>query len=425
MYTRRSFVTGIGAATAFSVVPSAKSSPPSALKTQPLSDAGFIPWTEGQLDIHHISTGRGNCTLFICPDGTVFLVDAGAIYTPLKYTISPKPDCHRRPGEYLARYIRRQLLATGRNEIDVFLATHFHDDHIGEVSSVTPLHSSGQFHVTGISDVAASIPIARILDRGFPSYDYPVPIELEDSRNYAAFARYASQNGTKVERFIAGSSTQLLLSRDPTRFPTFTVQNLSVNGDVWTGHNEESAPRFPAISTLSPEEYPSENMCCLSFRVQYGDFRYYTGGDLERDTKYGSSLWRDIESPVAQAAGPVHVAVANHHGYVNAVGPAFVQELQPQAFVVMAWDSAHPTIPTLDNMLSKRLYPGKRDIFVTALKEENRIATRRLSEITSGNGHVVVRVEPGGKTYKILVLDNMTETNTVLSRHGPYLTAQS
>ena len=117
------------------------------------------------------------------------------------------------------------------------------------------------------------------------------------------------------------------------------------------------------------------------------------------------------------------VAVANHHGYVNAVGPGFVQRLQPQAFVVMGWDSAHPTIPTLDNMLSKRLYPGNRDIFVTALKAENLIATRRLAQITSGNGHVVVRVEPGGAKYQIVVLDNMTESNSILSSHGPYLTS--
>lgn len=334
---------------------------------------------------------------------------------------APKPDGRRRPGEYLARYIRRQLLATGRNEIDVFLPTHFHDGHVGAVSSETPLHSSGQFHVTGISDVAAKVPLARILDRGFPSYDYPTPLQSEDSRNYAAFARFASQNGTKVDRFIAGSSTQLSLLKSPSRFPTFKVQNLSVNGNVWTGRAEENAPRFPPISTLSREEYPSENMCSLSFRLQYGKFRYYTGGDLECDTNYGASLWRDIETPVAQAAGPVNVAVANH-GYVNAVGARFVEKLQPQAFVVMGWDSAHPTIPTLDNMLSKRLYPGKRDIFVTALKEENRIATRRLAEITSGNGHVVVRVEPGGAAYQILILDNMTESDTVLSEHGPYRT---
>ena len=416
MQTRRSFLTGVGAAAASAAALRAgASTAPSAHGVSALA-----PWVPGQLDIHHISTGRGNSTLFVCPDGTVMLVDAGAIYTPLKYTIAPKPDGLRRPGEYLGRYIKRQLAAVGRKEIDVFLPTHFHDDHVGAVCSATPLHSSGLFHVTGISDVAATVPVTRIVDRGFPSYDYPAPIEREDSKNYAAFAQYASRTGVKVERFEAGSSTQLGLVRDAGRYPTFKVQNLAVNGHVWTGDGDHSANHFPPIATLRPSEYPSENMCSLALRLQYGGFRYYTGGDLESDTDYGKSPWRDIESAVAKAAGPVNVAVANHHGYVNAVGPLFVQQLRPQAFVVMGWDSAHPTIPTLDNMLSSRLYPEPRDIFVTALKEENRIATRRLSEITSGNGHVVIRVQPGGVTYRIVVLDNMVESNIVVSEHGPY-----
>lgn len=419
MYTRRSFVSGVGAIAASAAALPARGLP----KTQPQHDGRFVPWSEGHLDIHHISTGRGNSTLFICPDGTIMLVDAGAIYTPLKYTISPKPDNLRRPGQYLARYIKRQLVAAGRKQIDVFLPTHFHDDHIGAVSSATPLHASGLFHVTGISDIAATVPVLRILDRGFPSYDYPAPMEREDSRNYAAFAKYASQTGVKVEKFVAGSSTQVGLVNDASRYPSFQVQNLCVNGDLWTGEGNQSAPQFPAIASLPPNKYPSENMCSLAFRLQYGKFRYYTGGDLESDTDYGTSPWRDIESAVAKAAGSVNVAVANHHGYVNAVGPAFVQHLQPQAFVVLGWDSAHPTIPTLDNMLSKRLYPGTRDIYATALKEENKIVTRRLADITSGNGHVVIRVQPGGTSYRIVVLDNMVESNVVLSEHGPYETA--
>lgn len=32
-------------------------------------------WREGQLDIHHISTGQGNATFAMLPDG----IDAGAI----------------------------------------------------------------------------------------------------------------------------------------------------------------------------------------------------------------------------------------------------------------------------------------------------------------------------------------------------------
>jgi hypothetical protein len=37
------------------------------------------PWREGYLDIHHISTGSGNATFMVFPDGTTLLFDAGAV----------------------------------------------------------------------------------------------------------------------------------------------------------------------------------------------------------------------------------------------------------------------------------------------------------------------------------------------------------
>ena len=34
-------------------------------------------WKKGELDIHHIYTGRGESSFFILPDGTTLLIDAG------------------------------------------------------------------------------------------------------------------------------------------------------------------------------------------------------------------------------------------------------------------------------------------------------------------------------------------------------------
>ena len=34
-------------------------------------------WSEGEIDIHTISTGRGECLYIILPDGTDIIVDAG------------------------------------------------------------------------------------------------------------------------------------------------------------------------------------------------------------------------------------------------------------------------------------------------------------------------------------------------------------
>ena len=89
------------------------------------------PWTPGMLDIHQISTGRGNSALFILPDGTTLLVDAGAAGDGLPET-DPHPNATRTPGAWIVRYLKRHLPA-GASSLDYALITHFHPDHMGQV----------------------------------------------------------------------------------------------------------------------------------------------------------------------------------------------------------------------------------------------------------------------------------------------------
>ena len=69
----------------------------------------FPPWSPGALDIHHISTGRGNSTLLVLPDGTTLLVDAGANRGSSIRYVAPRPDASRTPGEWIIRYLRHML----------------------------------------------------------------------------------------------------------------------------------------------------------------------------------------------------------------------------------------------------------------------------------------------------------------------------
>jgi glyoxylase-like metal-dependent hydrolase (beta-lactamase superfamily II) len=107
------------------------------------------PWTPGTLDIHQISTGRGNAAFSILPDGTTLLVDAGASDAA---GADPRPDGSRTPGEWIVHYIERTLAGRPRR-IDYAVLTHFHPDHIGQITGNERASADG-FLLSGITEVA-------------------------------------------------------------------------------------------------------------------------------------------------------------------------------------------------------------------------------------------------------------------------------
>ena len=145
------------------------------------------------------------------------------------------------------------------------------------------------------------------------------------------------------------------------RYPHFSARILSVNGDVWTGSGERrEAAIFPPAASLSGEASARRKICAVSRSgLQYGAFRYYSGGDLTNDTDYGRFPWHDIETPVAKVAGPVSVAVANHHGYFDACGPAMVRALRPRVWVLPTWHVTHPAMSVMAKSCQYRTLPRR------------------------------------------------------------------
>ena len=64
-------------------------------------------WSEGELDIHTISTGRGECLFFVMPDGTTMVVDAGEFSreTSEYKNVLQRPNASVRPTKIFADYI--------------------------------------------------------------------------------------------------------------------------------------------------------------------------------------------------------------------------------------------------------------------------------------------------------------------------------
>ena len=164
-------------------------------------------WTPGTLDIHQISTGRGNSALIVMPDGTTMLVDAGAAGDGIAET-DPHPDASRAPGDWIARYVKRQLPSSAAG-LDYALITHFHADHFGQLLATSTASPKGNYKQFGITQVGDAIPIRMLIDRGWPDYQYPVPFTDSSMAHYRRFLDAQRQSGMTVARFQPGSGKMI------------------------------------------------------------------------------------------------------------------------------------------------------------------------------------------------------------------------
>ncbi len=385
------------------------------------------PRQEGGMDIHHINTGEGAAAYFILPDGTTMLVDCGHGYDinrPPKYKAPRLPDESRLPAEWVARYLEK-FRPPGDGALDYLVISHFHSDHMG-----------------GVPDLARLITIRKVLDRGWPDYGKPSAFTGELAEKYkAALKDQTARHGMVVERFKPGVNDQIVLRKDPARYAAFEIRQLAANGEVWTGQGTGTRSRFPAA------DEPNENACSTAFRLRYGGFDYYTGGDLPGVLTGEISLktplsagrkpakeWRDMESPVAWATGPVDVMVLNHHGGSDTTNAFFLSVLQPRVMLAQVWATPQVSPGVLQRLLSEDIYPGPRDVFTTNGmwdgRKEHLIATygeeaalrhvANLKKLAATQGHVVVRVAPGGGAYHVIVLEDSRESFRIKSVHGPY-----
>lgn len=378
----------------------------------------------GTLDIHQISTGRGNSAFLVLPDGTTLLIDAGAAADGLPQT-EIHPDASRSPGEWIARYVRRHL-PPNTTGIDFALITHFHADHFGQVTAAAPTSTHGAYRSSGITQVGDDIPIHTLIDRGWPDYAFPAPLTDASSNNYRAFIEaQRATNGLHPERFRVGSGDQIQLTHDRSRYPEFEIRNIVGNGVVWTGHDTSTRSVFPPLATTPRADWPNENMCSLGIRLTYGAFRYFTGGDLPGTPDPGFPAWQSMEAAVADVVGPVSVHVVNQHGSMGEESEPFMKALASTVLIIPSWAASHPAPDVLKRIVNSRFAPRDRFVFATDMRPATRMVIgQRADSLAGPPGHVVVRVEPGGTRYWVVVLTNADESDRIVAVRGPFTAAR-
>ena len=131
-----------------------------------------------------------------------------------------------------------------------------------------------------------------------------------------------------MERFKPGVASQIRMLREPAKYANFEIRNIIGNGELWSGTGETTRQLFPPLDSLAAADRPNENMCSNGFRLQYGRFRYFTGGDLPGTPDPGFPAWHAPETALAPIVGEVDVHVVNQHGSMGEESEAMLQWLK-------------------------------------------------------------------------------------------------
>ena len=241
--------------------------------------AGGVAAT-GRLQVIHLDVGQGDGALIISPLGQVVLIDEGPA------GVNPA----------MGKSVVQQLQALGVTRVDHHFASHYHADHIGNITAI----------------VNAGIPIDVGWDRG-------------GSYTTATYTNYVNVLGNRRRTLVKGQTVTLdSLSAHPV-----TIRCVDLAG--------------AGIGTTD------ENALSLVLKVSYGEFDQVMGGDLP-----GSGP--DVESVVGPQVGPVEVYKVHHHGSRYSSNVNWLNAVSPKIGVISVGNGnsyGHPTADALTRLHNK------------------------------------------------------------------------
>ena len=323
----------------------------------------LAPWKPGELKIHLIHTGVGECQFLVFPDGTTMMIDCGdhAAMTRLDLAVPVVPDSTRLAGEWAARYVLR--VNPNKDKVDYLEVSHWHEDHTGSAKWQSLARGwnaglKGCFR-SGFGLAAEFLHFGKAFDRGYPNYDDPIPVSDGDltplghmKRLYAALKE---RDGLAVEKIRIGATDQIVPLRGAVA--GFSVFNLCANGKVMMPDGSVSNVYGDLFENGKKPSRLNENGMSIGHVIRYGKFAYYTAGDFSDHRKMcDGSTWM-IEETMAKAVGHVNVAKMNHHGH-HSMPNALVKALCPQVWTACVWDQLHTVPETLARVCDPENYPN-------------------------------------------------------------------
>lgn len=368
-------------------------------------------WRRGELDIHFIHTGVGEQTFFIFPDGTTMLLDCGDTHHA-KYMkdVPPMPNGTRYGGEWVSRYVQRLI---PRREIDYVMVSHWHGDHTGDLAFGGKRTTDGRT-VCGIPLVGENFAFRHYFDHQYPKMgEHAKDPDAGSLRLMREWIPRAVALGMKPHRFEVGALNQIRLMHDAASYPAFEIRNIAANGVLWDGADGSIDFASTHIAKTGRDSI-HENRLSAAIRIGYGRFSYYSGGDNELTMVGADGREFSWEGMIGRATGRVDVCKTNHHAGIFGMSPEFVKEVRAQAYLSSVWQAGMVDRKSLSAMCSRELYPGDRVVCFGGIAHARRDVAAAYGDDIAPAGHAVVRVAPGGDTFRLMVLSASDESMTVL-----------
>ncbi len=328
------------------------------------------------------------------------MVDAGDLYNynlaERSYPNAPtRPNTEALPWQTQLAYVKH-FMPPGHSALDYFLATHFHIDHLGYLGSGRTTDPQGGYTLAGVTALYSQLKFNKLLDRSYPEYDSGESSDLIS--NYSQFVTYNTANsGLQAERFSVGSNSQIVPLYNASEYPSFEVRNYAGNGKVWNG------------SVVVDKGVTAENALSCAFLLRYGNFDFFASGDLNN---------QNICSTVATAIGKHLEAIKGHHHLSNQASYDIESATYtPDVVITQSFyeRADQPQQSIIQN------YSGTQDMFFTGIPSTLVTASPEIySACKCTEGHVVIRVSPGGNEFYVYVLDDTDYAYRITAIHGPY-----
>ena len=276
--------------------------------------------TKEPLDIYFIDVEGGQATLFVSPTGESMLVDAGG-----------GTDTQGRLTDRDPLRVIEVVTRAGLTQIDYFVATHYHPDHVG-----------------GVPKLATTIPVKVFVDHGelrAPEGERPIaaPVYEQYVAARSGGRHVHARPGDRIP--VSGLDVTVVSSADELITEPLELPGAGTPNSLC----REFTPR-PEASWFSART--AENASSVGLVVRYGRFSMVDVGDLVQNQEH------DLVCPT-NLIGEVDVYLTGMHGISLSGSRVFVHALRPR---VAVWNNG-ATKGSREPFDTVRRSPGLEDLW--------------------------------------------------------------